>query len=355
MTTFSQINLSLITPWLPSLTAFFSLILLKNLYPKVIRWLYHHFTNIFSGEYCEDFLAAFSRPLSFLLWIMAISYAVHHAPIARISDSTTLNHILRSTSIITFFWGCYNLSDATHGLMLKFMAYLGFKHEPTLSNILSTCLKIFISVIGACILAREWNFDVTGILASLGIGSLALALAAKDALANVFGSLIIVMEKPFKAGDWISVNGIEGIVEKISFRSTCIRTFPQELVYIPNSLLSNTSITNYTRRQKRRLDFTLGFTYSSSRQALEKFMQELQTYLENHPQVLSTNGEIVQVNFVSYNSSSLDVRVICYISAADQAEYLKITSAINLDLMEMIDRNGLSCAFPSTSIYMEKN
>ena len=100
--------------------------------------------------------------------------------------------------------------------------------------------RILIVVIATLMIAKEWNYDMSGLLASLSIGSLALAFAAKDALANVFGSFVIIVDKPFKVGDWISANGVEGTVEKITFRSTCIRTFPQELVYVPNSLLSNT-------------------------------------------------------------------------------------------------------------------
>ena len=122
--------------------------------------------------------------------------------------------------------------------------------EDSLANILSTMFRILIVVIATLMIAKEWNYDMSGLLASLSIGSLALAFAAKDALANVFGSFVIIVDKPFKVGDWISANGVEGTVEKITFRSTCIRTFPQELVYVPNSLLSNTPIINYTKREK---------------------------------------------------------------------------------------------------------
>lgn len=130
-------------------------------------------------------------------------------------------------------------------------------------------------MLGFVTVAREWNYDISAFIASLSIGSLAVAFAAKDALANVFGSMIILLDKPFKIGDWIKANGIEGIVESVSFRSTCIRTFPQELVYIPNSLLSNTPITNYTLRERRRIDFTLGLTYGTTAAQIEEFIFKL--------------------------------------------------------------------------------
>lgn len=107
-------------------------------------------------------------------------------------------------------------------------------------------------------------------------------------------------------------------------------------------------------RHKRRLDFTLGLTYNSPREALERFMLDLKQYLEAHPYVLTNESNIVQVNFVNYNDSSLDIRTICYINTDNHARYLEIVSGINLDILDMIAEHELSCAFPSTSIYMEK-
>ena len=197
-------------------------------------------------------------------------------------------------------------------------------------------------------IAREWNYDISGFLASLSIGSVAVAFAAKDALANVFGSLIIILDKPFKVGDWVLANNIEGIVESISFRSTCIRTFTQELVYVPNSLLSNTPITNFTLREKRRIDFTLGLTYDSTAAQIEAFIAKLKDYLDQNERIYE---DLVRVHFVTYNDSSLDVRVTCYARAAHQHEYLDILQEINLKIMSLMEEVGVSCAFPSQSIY----
>ncbi len=175
-------------------------------------------------------------------------------------------------------------------------------------------------------------------------------MAAKDSLANVFGSLVIIIDKPFVIGDWISANGIEGTVEKITFRSTCLRTFPQELVYIPNSLLSNTAITNFSKREKRRLDFILGLTYDTTYQQMETFVNRLREYLKHHDGVYDDG---ITVNFQDFGGSSLDIRVVCYTKASAYATYMDVRQQINLDIMKMLEEEKLGCAFPSTSVYFE--
>ena len=210
--------------------------------------------------------------------------------------------------------------------------------------------RILIVVIATLMIAKEWNYDMSGLLASLSIGSLALAFAAKDALANVFGSFVIIVDKPFKVGDWISANGVEGTVEKITFRSTCIRTFPQELVYVPNSLLSNTPIINYTKREKRRIEFLLGVTYDTTHDQMQKLVENIRTYLTNSELVYS---DTVMVYFRDYADSSLNIFIVCYTKASDTKGFLAAREQINLDIMKILEENGASCAFPSTSVYFE--
>ena len=240
------------------------------------------------------------------------------------------------------------MSDTTHGLMVEVLGRFGIRSEESVSSIISTMLRILIVLLGFVTIAKEWNYDISGFVASLGIGSLAVAFAAKDALANVFGSLIIILDKPFQIGDWIMANGIEGTVEKITFRSTCVRTFPQELVYIPNSLLSNTPITNFTRREKRRIDFVIGLTYDTTHSQMVHIVDEIRKYLDRLDDVYS---DTISVNFVGYGDSSLNVRIICYTKTGVHSEYLLILEKINLQLMQIIEDCGVSCAFPSTSVY----
>ena len=234
--------------------------------------------------------------------------------------------------------------------MLKVLERAGIRSEEAVSNIFSTILRVLIVVLCFVTVAKEWNYDISAFIASLGIGSLAVAFAAKDALANVFGSLIIILDKPFQVGEWVLANGYEGIVEKVTFRSTCLRTFPHELVYIPNSLLSNTPIINYSRREKRRIDFILGLTYSTTHDQMLQVIDRIQNYLAAQEDL---HTDDIRVHFFQYGASSLDIRVTCHAKTGESLRYLDIVQRINLDLMKIMEEIGVSCAFPSTSLYFE--
>lgn len=342
--------LSTLQPWYPSIGAFCFFTLLRYIYKHFLLKLLHRINNIISFKNGEDLLNAFEHPINVVLFVIAFYSAINLAPIASLNNLQIVDRILRSTIVLSFFWGCYNVSDTTHGIMLDVLEKAGIRSEESLSNIFSTVLRLIIVVLCFVTVAREWNYDISGFIASLSIGSVAVAFAAKDALANVFGSLIIVLDKPFKNGDWIMANGIEGVVEKVSFRSTCIRTFPQELVYIPNSLLSNTPITNFTLREKRRVDFTLGLTYGTTAEQMENVIAKIKNYLQNNPKIY---GDNVRAHFVAYNESSLDLRVTCYARTGDHGEYLDILQEINLQIMKLLEEAGVSCAFPSRSVYLE--
>ena len=318
-------------PWYPSISAFLFFTVVRYIYKNFFIRLLRRLNNKVSFGYGEYFLNAFETPINIALFIIAFYAAINLSPLASVHDFSFTDRILRTIIVTNFFWGLYNLIDTTHGVFFDLLERFGIQTDEAIANILATVFRIII-------------------IASLSIGSLAVAFAAKDALANVFGSMIILLDKPFKIGDWIKANGIEGIVESVSFRSTCIRTFPQELVYIPNSLLSNTPITNYTLRERRRIDFTLGLTYGTTAAQIEEFIFKLKNYLED---LTLIDENDVRVHFVTYNSSSLDIRVVCYAKTGKHLEYLNIMQEINLHTLELLEEVGVSCAFPSTSLYFE--
>ena len=337
-----------LAPWYPSIVALVIFAVIRYIYKNIVLKILRRLTLATTFAYDEEILEAFEQPINVVILVTGLYAAVNVSPIDHAASIVFIDRILRSTIVIAFFWGCYNMSDTTHGLMVEVLGRFGIRSEESVSSIISTMLRILIVLLGFVTIAKEWNYDISGFVASLGIGSLAVAFAAKDALANVFGSLIIILDKPFQIGDWIMANGIEGTVEKITFRSTCVRTFPQELVYIPNSLLSNTPITNFTRREKRRIDFVIGLTYDTTHSQMIHVVDEIRKYLDRLEDVYS---DTISVNFVGYGDSSLNVRIICYTKTGVHSEYLLILEKINLQLMQIIEDCGVSCAFPSTSVY----
>lgn len=342
--------LLMLGPWYKSIAIFCGFTIVRLVYKKFIFSFLHRITNFLNFIIAEDLLNSFEKPINSMLWIWNFSLALDASPLDTTALGNFLSHVMRSSLVFSFFWGLYNITYTTNDCFKWLQNRLGLKDEPTIANLLSTVVHILVVLMGFATVAKEWGFDITGFVASLSIGSVAVAFAAKDTLANVFGSIIILLDKPFNVGDWISVNGTEGIVEKISFRSTCVRSFPNELVYIPNNLLSNVHITNFSKRERSRIDFTLGFTYDTSREKMEEAIAHIRAFLDSRAYLMK---ETIEVGFASYGDSSLNVRVICYTPVPVGPQYRACISDMNLGLLDVIKDVGVSCAFPSTSIYFE--
>ncbi len=351
---------AVVQPWMPSLFAFLFFTMIRYIYKRVViralraivqsRTFKNAAAKASALQNAEDVLDAFEKPINAILFIFGIYAAINVSPVANRINLDIVDKILRSLIIFNFVWGLYNACSASKGLLVHLLAKAGIEKDSPIINFVATLSHCLIVFLGFATMAREWNFDITGFIASLSIGSVAVAFAAKDALANVFGSFIIILDKPFKKGDLIQANGIEGTVEDISFRSTCLRTLAREKVYLPNSLLSNTPIVNFSNRSSRRIQFTLGLTYDSTAENMHLFIERLKEYLMGNPRL--TNDEPL-VHFSKYNDSSLDLQVICYADTNVYAEYMDIQNEINFKIKELLEETGLGCAFPSTSIYFE--
>lgn len=338
-------------PWGPSIGAFLFFTFIRFIYKYIVLSLLHGFYDRTSFRFGADILNAFETPINVVLYFIGFYSAIHLAPIAGLKELLFADRIMRSCLVICFFWGFFNLSDTTHGVMKALLTKAGIGSEDSLANIFATIARLLIIILCFVTVAKEWNYDISGFLASLSIGSVAVAFAAKDALANVFGTLIILLDKPFKVGDWIMANDIEGTVERISFRSTCVRTFPLELVYIPNSLMSNTPIMNFDMRAKRRIDFNLNINAATPHENLEQFIMGMREYLENNPCICK--DEDIRTHFRSYGTGCLEIGIMCFANTNEQHKYLDILQDLNFHILDLMKKSGARFALPASSIYFE--
>ena len=344
--------------WKMSLLTCTSILVFRICYRSFILKLTTHLKERYHYDYIDSFAKAFNHPIQAFLWILAFYSFIVLSPLNPFSQHPAFDKILRSSLIICLIGGVYNLCDAGHGLIMQLLKRSNQHIDETIGELISALAHMLCIMLGVVMVAKEWDYDITAFIASLGIGAMAIAFAAKDSLANVFGSIVIITERPFVVGDWISANNVEGIVEKVSFRSTCIRTFYQELVYVPNNLLSNTPIINYTQRQKYRIQFLLGVTYSTTREQLQNVCQQIRQLCEQMDDIYS---EGFDVNFFEFGDSSLNIRIVCYAKVPENTQnyalknsmYHKIREKFNLEVMRILEENGVSCAFPSRSIYFE--
>ncbi len=293
---------------------------------------------------------AFETPIRLLFVGVGVYVSLMYLPL---KDSTNdlILAFFRSYIIFLIGLGLINLSGSSSVLFHKIGEKFHIEIDEILIPFLSKLMRVIVITLMVGIIAAEWEYDVNGFIAGLGLGGLAFALAAKDAIANLFGGVIIITEKPFSIGDWIKTPSVEGTVEDISFRSTKIRTFAQALVTVPNSTLSNEPITNWTKMGKRRISFHLGVTYTTPKVKLERCVKRLEEMLRKHPEV---DDELIFVRFDGFNSSSLDIFLYFFTKTIVWGEYLVVKEDVNFKIMEILEQEDVSIAFPSRSIYIEK-
>ncbi len=215
--------------------------------------------------------------------------------------------------------------------------------------ILRKSLKFFVGVVAAVWIIQNLGYSVTSIVASLGIGGLALALAAQDTVSNIFGSVVVFTDKPFQVGDWVELGGIEGTIEEVGLRTTRIRQFDKALVVLPNQMFTTNPITNYSQRPIRRIKMTVGLTYETSSSQMQAFLDGARQLLVDHP-VIDQNFHFV--HFIEFADSSLNVQFYCFTKTAVWVEWLEAREALMLQIMDLVEQLGLEMAFPTRTVYL---
>ena len=206
-------------------------------------------------------------------------------------------------------------------------------------------------VIGLLVTLQNLGIQVLSLVAGLGLGGLAFALAAKDTVANLFGSITILADSPFKLGDWIIVDGKEGVVENIGFRSTRIRTFYNSLISLPNSTIASTSVDNMGQRKYRRVYTTLDLTYDTHPEKLQSFLEGVRKIILDNK---ITNKKDFHVYFSSYGESSLQVMVYFFLRTQSWAEELSERQSIYLSIYKLAQNLKVDFAYPTQSLLVQK-
>ncbi len=215
---------------------------------------------------------------------------------------------------------------------------------------LARLLKIVIVFLAVAAFLQSQGYSVNSFLAGFGITGLAVGFAAKEAISDIFGSFSVITDKVFRIGDYISIGADEGTVEDINFRSTRLRKLDDTILAIPNRTVASTPITNYSLIRNRMIDETFGVVYGTSNEKLNEALEIIRNIALNDENVL--NG--FQVFVDKLNSSSIDIRFIAYFKTGNIVEMRKMKSALILKVVEKFREAGIDFAFPSTSVYMEK-
>lgn len=312
---------------------------------KVFRYIFEklHFSHI------NKILDRIRRPMCFLVILIGLNFAFF----TLVHDSSAMlvaGRIFAAVGLSIIFWMILTVVDFSFQALARKMEAKNSssKHLIYLFGRIFEYSLVFVAIL---IVLDHMGVKISALVASLGIGGAALAFASKDTIANLFGSISIVADRPFVLGDWVKVGDVEGIVDNVGVRSTRIRTFQKTLVTIPNSVLANESVDNYSKMPTRKAVMSVGLTYSTSAAQIEQIVADFKEILNKNPGV--ENGSEL-VNFINFGASSLDIQLIYYTYNTDLAGYLQTMQSVNLSIMRAVEARGLSFAFPSTSLYIEK-
>ncbi len=298
------------------------------------------------GKLEKDFV----RPIriSLMAWFWLLGLTVLGLP------ADTLLYLRIAAKVVTALgaiWAAYRLIDVVGEVMLKKASRTDNKFDDLLVPIVTRSLKIFLVCMGIVLIVHQSGKDPATVLTGLGLGGLAFALAAKDVVANVFGSFTILLDRPFQIGDWVIIAGIEGTVESVGVRSTRIRTFYNSLITVPNSELISTSVDNMGKRRYRRIKTMIGIAYDTPPEKIEAFCEGIREMIRQHPY---TRKDYFHCYFNQFDASSLGVLLYCFVEVPDWATELRERERLFLDIMRLAKRLEVEFAFPTQTLYMRQ-
>lgn len=252
--------------------------------------------------------------------------------------------------IFSVVWAVYRLVDVLSARMAAKAEATDTKLDDQLVPLIRKSLKVFTVIAGVLVILQNLNVNVGALLATLGVGGVAVALAAKDTVANFFGSLMIFIDRPFQIGDWIRVDGAEGTVEEVGFRSTRIRTFYNSVITVPNAKFTEAKIDNMGMREYRRCSFTLGVTYDSRPEQVQAFVEGIRAIIQANEY---TRKDYYEVHMSAFGASSLDVMVYFFFCVDTWTAELRERHNIFLEIMRLAHDLELSFAFPTQRLHLE--
>jgi MscS family membrane protein len=309
------------------------------------------FASASESKYDDEVIKALKKPLTLIPLGIGLYASVLSLPLS----STYANYadlLIKSYFYFAIFWSVASTADPLKDFIGDRYNFL----SPTLRAWIFRAFKFVAYLIGIVSVLELWGVDAASIIAGLGLFSVALALGAQNFFKNLIGGLLIIGEKRFKQGDWINIEGVaEGEVEKIDFRSTLIRRFDKAPVYVPNSVLSDSEIINFSAMPFRRIRFHVGLLYSTSPDTIMKIRKDIESYIEKNKNLVNSNEIRSTIRVTNFNDSSIDMLINCFTKSTKWQDFCIAREELILEIMKIVQKNGSDFAFPTRTIHLEKD
>jgi MscS family membrane protein len=301
-------------------------------------------------EYDDRMLAALKRAVSWLVLLAGIflAFSFIQLPTQPINWQAGVWRVLNTLIVI-------NIGVLAYRIAQVFLHYISHGDENRRSvldeqffPLMRDLVKFAVVLLVLIAIVQNWGYSAAGLLTGVGIGGLALAFAAQDTVANIFGSFVIYSDRPYRVGDWVKIGDVEGTVEEIGIRSTRIRMFDKTLVFMPNKTVANESIQNFSEMPIRRIKVYVGLSYDASTTQIEEVVERTRAMLRDHPAI---SQGFWMVNFTEMSASSLDMLVYCFTETTVWKEYMDIRQDVLLRIIDICADVGVEIAFPTRTIY----
>ena len=316
---------------------------------KISNALINVFGKLFlrnNKEKTDSLVNSLQKPLAYLIGTVGlyIAFAINY-------NKPGVTKVFKILIILIICWGIINYLSNNLFIHIHFGENADDTMNTTALRFLANILKIVVIAFGIVMIISELGYNVNGLLTGLGVGGLAVSLAAQDAVGNLISGFIIIFDKPFKVGDLIESATVKGFVEEVTMRSTKIRTLDDSVITVPNSTLTKEAVTNISMMDKRRIKMTFGLVYSTSNETIEKIRNEIKNYIVQNKDILP---EPCRIHFREFGDSALNFEVVCYTETSDMDEYLKIENELNLAIKQIVENNDTDFAFPTQTVYVKK-
>jgi MscS family membrane protein len=327
---------------------FFVFLIFRGIISKVIIKRLEAVAKRTTNKLDDTFVHAMVGPARFLpivLGFFIASYYMSFGEDARAAVDT----INRTLITILIFWLIHQIVEPISYILSGLDKML----TRELIGWIIKSLKILIFILGLAAVLELWGIKIGPIIAGLGLFGVAVALGAQDLFKNLISGILVLVEKRFKIGDWILVEGIiEGIVEKIGFRSTVLRKFDKSLAIIPNFQFAENAVINISETTNWRIDWAITLQYDTTVDQLKKIRNEIENHIKKSDDFDSAVGIAVRVE--KFSDSSIDMRVRCFTASNSFSTWLEVKEKLAIEIKQIVEGNGAAFAFPSQSIYIEK-
>ena len=262
-----------------------------------------------------------------------------------------INKIIKIAMIIFVAKAFGESLNEKNGIFTKLKTKRNKEIDSATISLILKAIKIIIYIIAAFMIISELGYNISGFLTSLGIGGVVITLAAQDTAKSLIGGALIILDKPFKVGDYIKVGTFEGTVEEITFRSTNIRTLENSVLHIPNSEMSISAIINYNEMEKRRYFSRLTLELNTKLDKVEEVKNQIQEMLQSRKDIIK---DTVTVKFENISANGMDLLIIAYINETNYGKFLEIKEQINYAIMTILQNQGVELAYNTQTVYVKK-